>query len=128
VVRFGILKILLLGSIMVIGSNMMFAVLSTTGPDIRMLALVIGTDSLAGGIATAVFIAYLSSLTNTAYTATQYALFSSLMTLFPKIIAGFSGIVVDHFGYLMFYLYSSLLGLPALIIVIYLLSRSRNQE
>ena len=128
VVRFGILKILLLGSIMVIGSNMMFAVLSTTGPDIRMLALVIGTDSLAGGIATAVFIAYLSSLTNTAYTATQYALFSSLMTLFPKIIAGFSGIVVDHFGYLVFYLYSSLLGLPALIIVIYLLSRSRNQE
>ncbi len=121
VVRFGILKILLLGSILVIASNLLFAVLSHMGPVLGMLALVIGADSLAGGIATAVFIAYLSSLTNTAYTATQYALFSSLMTLFPKLIAGFSGMVVDHFGYFTFYIYSSLLGLPALLIILFLL-------
>ncbi|MDH5766017.1 MAG: MFS transporter [Gammaproteobacteria bacterium] len=125
VVRFGIIKILLLGSILVITSNMLFAWLSVIGPELTMLALVIGSDSLAGGIATAVFIAYLSSLTNTAYTATQYALFSSLMTLFPKLIAGFSGIIVDSYGYFAFYIYSSILGLPALLIIIYLLKNAR---
>ena len=119
VVRFGIMKILLLGGILVIASNALFALLAMVGADINLLALVISTDSLAGGIATAVFIAYLSSLTNTAYTATQYALFSSLMTLFPKLIAGFSGIVVDAYGYFVFYIYSSLLGLPAILIILF---------
>ncbi len=122
VVRFGIMKILMLGSVLVIASNLLFAWLSQIGPHISMLAVVISADSLAGGIATAVFIAYLSSLTNTAYTATQYALFSSLMTFMPKLIAGFSGIVVDSYGYFVFYIYSSLLGLPALFIIL-LLSR-----
>ena len=126
VVRFGVLKILLAGGVLVIGSNFLFAWLSLLGPDIFMLAVVISADSLAGGIATTAFIAYLSSLTNTAYTATQYALFSSLMTLFPKLIAGFSGMVVDSFDYLIFYIYSSLLGLPALLIVIYLI-RSKGK-
>lgn len=121
VMRYGIMRIMLLGLILVVTSNLMFAWLSQHGPDIVALAMVISADSFAGGIASAVFVAYLSSLTNTAYTATQYALFSSLMTLFPKIIAGFSGIVVEHSGYEMFYIYSSLLSIPALFIVIYLL-------
>ncbi|MCW9013435.1 MAG: MFS transporter [Gammaproteobacteria bacterium] len=128
VMRYGIMKILFLGSILVISTNMLFALLSTIGPDLSMLAVVIGADSLAGGIATAVFIAYLSSLTNKAYTATQYALFSSLMTLFPKIIAGFSGIIVDAYGYFSFYIYSSFLGLPALFIIIYLLKNKSHSE
>lgn len=124
VMRFGIMRILLLGGILVIASNLLFAWLSQMGPEITMLAVVISADSLAGGIATAVFIAYLSSLTNTAYTATQYALFSSLMTLFPKLIAGFSGIIVDAYGYLAFYIYSSSLGIPALLIIFYLLKNN----
>ncbi|MCW8853525.1 MAG: MFS transporter [Gammaproteobacteria bacterium] len=124
VMRFGIMRILLLGGVLVIASNLLFAWLSQIGPEITMLAVVISADSLAGGIATAVFIAYLSSLTNTAYTATQYALFSSLMTLLPKLIAGFSGIIVDAYGYLVFYFYSSLLGLPALLIILYLLKNN----
>ena len=128
VMRFGIMRILLLGGVLVIASNLLFAWLSQIGPEITMLAVVISADSLAGGIATAVFIAYLSSLTNTAYTATQYALFSSLMTLFPKIIAGFSGIIVDAYGYLAFYIYSSLLGLPALLIIIYLLKNNQSEN
>jgi len=128
VMRFGIMKIMLLGSILVISSNILFAWLSQIGPQISMLAVVIGADSLAGGVATAVFIAYLSSLTNTAYTATQYALFSSLMTLLPKLIAGFSGIVVDQYNYFVFYIYSSLLGLPALLIVLYFLIKQPDWE
>lgn len=125
VMRYGIMRILLLGSVLVISSNLLFAVLAQIGPDITTLALIIGTDSLASGVATAVFVAYLSSLTNTAYTATQYALFSSLMTLFPKILAGFSGVMVEHYGYFTFYIFSSLLGLPALLIIVYFL---RNSE
>jgi len=125
VMRFGIMRPLLLGAVLVIASNLLFALLSTVGADIQLLAVVIGADSLAGGIATAVFIAYLSSLTNKAYTATQYALFSSLMTLFPKIIAGFSGIVVDSYGYFIFYIYSSLLGIPAILIILFLMRKHK---
>ncbi|VAW69086.1 AmpG permease [hydrothermal vent metagenome] len=125
VMRFGIMRPLLVGALLVIVSNLLFALLSTTGPEITILALVISADSLAGGMASAVFIAYLSSLTNKAYTATQYALFSSIMTLFPKIIAGFSGIIVDAYGYFAFYIYSSLLGIPAIFLILYLI---KNQE
>lgn len=127
VMRYGIMKILLLGSVLVISSNLLFAWLSHIGPELHMLAIVISADSLAGGVATAVFIAYLSSLTNTAYTATQYALFSSLMTLFPKLIAGFSGIVVDSYGYFAFYIYASILGLPAFFIILFLLRHNKEQ-
>jgi len=125
VMHFGTIRMMLVGGILVIVTNLLFALLSTMGANITMLAAVIGADSLAGGISISVFIAYLSSLTNKAYTATQYALFSSLMTLFPKIIAGFSGTVVDAYGYFAFYIYTSLLGIPALLIVIYLI---RNQK
>lgn len=128
VIRYGIMRILLSGGLLVILTNLLFAWMSQVGHDMTMLAVVIGADSLAGGIATAVFIAYLSSLTNTAYTATQYALFSSLMTLFPKVIAGFSGIVVDTFGYFTFYIYSSLLGLPAILIILYLMRNSPQKR
>lgn len=127
-VRYGVLKTLLAGGILVILSNLMFAWLSLSGPEINKLALVISMDSLAGGIATTVFIAYLSSLTNTAYTATQYALFSSFMTLIPKIIAGFSGVVVDGYGYFVFYIYTSLLGIPALLLVVFLLRATKNNS
>ncbi len=127
-VRFGILKTLLSGGIFVILSNALFAWLSLSGPELSKLAIVISVDSLAGGIATTVFIAYLSSLTNKAYTATQYALFSSFMTLLPKIIAGFSGIVVDAYGYFVFYIYTSLLGVPALLLVLYLLNDQKKNS
>jgi len=63
----------------------------------------------------------LSSLTNRAYTATQYALFSSLMTLPAKFMGGFSGIIVDAAGYAYFFLYAGLLGIPALVLIIYIL-------
>jgi PAT family beta-lactamase induction signal transducer AmpG len=71
-------------------------------------------DNLANGLASTVFIAFLSSLTSRAYTATQYALFSSLMTLPGKFIGGFSGLVVASQGYMAFFVVASLLGLPAI--------------
>ncbi len=81
------------------------------------LVLVVSADNLAGGIASAAFIAYLSSLTNVSYSATQYALFSSVMLLAPKWIAGFSGQYVDAFGYGAFFLATAALGAPVLLLV-----------
>jgi len=121
VTRYGIEKPLIFGSIMIILTNLLFVVLAISEPDISMLAMVISADNLSGGFATSAFIAYLSSMTNKAYSATQYALFSSLMTLPAKFIGGFSGIVVDSVGYAYFFLYAGLLGIPALLLIIYIL-------
>lgn len=128
VVRFGILRILLLGAILVAAANLMFAGLAYSGKSLAGLAVVITADNLSAGVAGSAFIAYLSSLTNTAYTATQYALFSSLMTLFPKIISGFSGMIVDHSSYIFFFVYASALGVPVIIMVIWLMKMTRQVE
>lgn len=123
VARFGILRPLLLGAVMVAATNLLFAWLSTQGADVAYLAITVSADNLSGGLAGSAFIAYLSSLTNSAYTATQYALFSSLMTLPGKFIGGFSGIVVEQAGYTTFFIYASGLGIPAILLVIFLMTR-----
>lgn len=124
VTRFGALRSLILGGSMVMIANMGFAVLALSDqPTLTGLALAISADNLCVGLAGSAFIAYLSSLTNTAYTATQYALFSSLFTLPGKILAGWSGAVVDAWGYPVFFVYTSALSLPALLLLVYLLQR-----
>lgn len=127
VVRYGLLRPLVLGAILIASTNLLFATLALSEPDTLFLAVVVSADNLSGGIATSIFIAYLSSLTNSAYTATQYALFSSLMTLPAKFIGGFSGIVVDSQGYFIFFVYAALLGLPAILIAIYLMQHQAEQ-
>ena len=119
-------KPLLLGAVMVACTNLLFAWLATIGPDVNILVITISADSLSAGLAGSSFIAYLSSLVNKAYTATQYALFSSLFTLPGKLLGGLSGIVVDTAGYVTFFIYASVLGLPAILLVIYFLQRERN--
>lgn len=100
--RWGVMRVLMLGAVLSAASNLLFAWLSTRGHDLTGLTLVVSADNLAGGIASAAFIAYLSSLTNVQYSATQYALFSSMMMLAPKWLAGFSGQFVDAYGYVHF--------------------------
>ncbi len=128
VLRYGIMKPLLLGAVMVALTNLLFAGLAAVEADLTLLAVVISADNLSGGIAAAVFIAYLSSLTHSSYTATQYALFSSLMTLPAKLLGGFSGIVVDSQGYQAFFIYAALLGLPAILLVLWLIRCQPRQE
>ena len=123
VVRYGIMKPLVLGASLIAATNLLFATLAITEPNTVFLAIVVSADNLSGGIATSVFIAYLSSLTNTAYTATQYALFSSLMTLPAKFLGGFSGIVVDTQGYFTFFVYAAILGTPAILLAIHLMRK-----
>jgi PAT family beta-lactamase induction signal transducer AmpG len=121
VIRYGMMPILLLGAILVMTTNLLFALLAILPADTLYLSIVIGADNLSGGLAGSAFIAYLSSLTNRAYTATQYALFSSLMLLPAKFIGGFSGDVVDAFGFVPFFIYTALLGIPAIILISYLI-------
>ncbi len=123
--RFGVMRILMLGAVLSAGSNLLFAWLAGHGHDVTALIAVVSADNLAGGIASAAFIAYLSSLTNVSYSATQYALFSSMMLLLPKFIAGFSGQYVDAFGYGHFFTATALLGVPVLALV-WLASRVRT--
>ena len=89
-------------------------------PNISYLSIVIVADNLSQGIAVAAFIAWLSSLTNVSFTATQYAIFSSLMTLYPKLIGGYSGTLVESIGYSNFFLFASILGLPVIVLIYFL--------
>jgi PAT family beta-lactamase induction signal transducer AmpG len=125
VVKWGILKPLLVGAIAVASTNLLFALLSTLEPELAWLAIVISADNISGGFAATAFIAYLSSLTNRSYTATQYALFSSIMTLPGKFISGFSGVIVDGWGYLPFFVFASAIGIPAVLLVVVLLRREK---
>ena len=115
--RWGVMRILMLGAIMSALSNLLFAWLSGHGHDVHALIVVVSADNLASGIASAAFIAYLSSLTNIQYSATQYALLSSMMLLLPKFIAGFSGDFVNAYGYANFFNVTALLGMPVLVLV-----------
>jgi PAT family beta-lactamase induction signal transducer AmpG len=116
-VRLGVMRVLMLGAVLSAVSNLLFAWLGSRGHDLQALVWVISADNLSSGIASAAFIAYLSSLTNVNYSATQYALFSSIMLLLPKWLAGFSGRYVDAFGYAHFFTATALLGLPVLVLV-----------
>ncbi|MBU3071043.1 MFS transporter [Aestuariicella sp. G3-2] len=126
VVRYGVFKPLVAGATMVALTNLLFAQLSLIGPDLTWLALVISADNLSGGFSNAVFVAYLSGLTNRSYTATQYALFSSIMTLPGKFISGFSGIIVSYSSYTFFFTYAAIMGVPAILLAIYLLRQSQR--
>ena len=115
--RLGVMRVLMLGAVLSAASNLLFAWLGTRGHDVHALIWVVSADNLAGGLASSAFIAYLSGLTQVRYSATQYALFSSMMLLLPKWLAGFSGVVVDSVGYSTFFVGTALLGLPVLVLV-----------
>ena len=128
VTHYGIMGPLLTGAVLVCLTNLMFAIMALIGPDINLLIAVVSADNVSGGLAGAAFIAYLSNLTRSPYTATQYALLSSLMTLPGKLIGGFSGIVVDGVGYMVFFGYVASLGLPAIFLCIYLAERTQTKN
>jgi PAT family beta-lactamase induction signal transducer AmpG len=117
-VRYGLLRILFLGALLSSATNLLFVYLAHTGNEPWLLVMVIVADNVSGGLAQAAFIAYLSSLTSFSFTATQYALFSSIMTLIPKVLAGYSGMMVDSVGYAWFFTGTALIGLPVLLLVV----------
>ena len=88
-----------------------------------MLTVTISADNFAMGFGGTVFIAYLSSLVNASFTATQYALMSSLMSLLGKFTAGFSGNVQEAIGWVGFFLYAAALGIPAIVLSVVVATR-----
>ena len=115
--RIGVMRTLFLGALLSALTNLLFSWLATQGHHVPYLVLTVSADNLAAGIASVAFLAYLSGLTNVAYTATQYALFSSVMLLLPKFLAGFSGFVVEWIGYSNFFIATAFLGVPVLLLV-----------
>lgn len=124
--RYGLMRPLLAGAVLAATTNLLFAWMAGQGGATWALVLTISADNLSGGLAGSVFIAWLSSLTNTAYTATQYALFSSLMTLPGKFLSGFGGIVVDALGYPVFFTLAAALGVPAVVLIMVMMKHNRH--
>jgi PAT family beta-lactamase induction signal transducer AmpG len=116
-VRYGVMRILFLGALLSMLTNLLFILLTEVGPVLSMLVVVISIDNLSAGLASAAFVAFLSSLTNVSFTAVQYAIFTSLMTLLPKIIGGYSGTIVEATDYTTFFLITTVMGLPVLLLV-----------
>jgi len=115
--RFGVIRLMMWGAVLSSATNLLFMILAKVGPSMPMLYAVISADNLAAGLASAAFVAFLSSLTDVSFTAVQYAIFTSLMTLFPKILGGYSGTFVDAIGYQGFFIFTTIIGIPVLYLV-----------
>ena len=121
VFRLGILKSMVVAAVLMAGSNLMFAVLTWTGPQLPVFVATIAIENLSGGIGTAVFVAFLSALCNVHYTAVQYALLTSFMQLFGKfVIVPSSGFYADAVGWTWFFVTSTVFALPAIGLVLWL--------
>ena len=146
VARFGILRALLIGGAGTATGNLIFAWLATQGSHVSALAVAISAENFAGGFAGTALIAYMSSLTSHAFTATQYALFSSAYALPGKLLGGLSGVFVDWFtahpqiagavigasaasahaktvGYVPFFLCTAALTIPAILLTVVVMRR-----
>ena len=119
-IKIGTLKALFFGALIAAASNLLFAWLAISDPNIKILIIVITADNISSGFAGAAFVVYLSALTSIKFTATQYALFSSLMLLLPKVLAGYSGAIVDGIGYANFYIFTAIIGIPVLLLIFWI--------
>jgi PAT family beta-lactamase induction signal transducer AmpG len=124
VMRIGVMRTLFLGALLSAATNLLFVWLAGRGHDVGALVFTVSADNLSAGIASSAFVAYLSGLVNQAYSATQYALFTSVMLLLPKFIAGFSGEFVDAWGWANFFTATAAIGVPVLLLV-WLAGRAR---
>ncbi len=128
ILKFGLARCLISATVLIASTNLFFALIVLTGPEIWVLALTISFDNFAQGFSGTIFIAYLSSITNMSFTATQYALFSSLSVLVAKISASFSGTVQESIGWFGFFLYAAALGIPSIILSIIVVRYSKTER
>jgi PAT family beta-lactamase induction signal transducer AmpG len=128
VARYGIIKALLYAGILQCFANLAFAVQAMVGYSIPMLAVTISIENLTAGMATTAFIAYLSSLCNIAYTATQFALFTSLMNVTRTVFASGGGWLADHMDWSGYFVLTTFAAMPGLIVLVWLIKRLPAQE
>jgi PAT family beta-lactamase induction signal transducer AmpG len=124
--RYGLGGPLIFGALLLAVTNLFFAGMALAGAQLWFLVITISADNLAAGFTGTVFIAYLSGLTNVDYTATQYALFSSLMTLPGKLISAFSGFIVEATDWFTFFIYASAMGIPGILLALLVVRRERE--
>ncbi|SED73392.1 MFS transporter, PAT family, beta-lactamase induction signal transducer AmpG [Rhizobiales bacterium GAS191] len=117
--RLGLMPTLLFGGIAASASHLMLAWLAASGARLDLLTLAISVENFASGFAGTALIAYMSSLTSPLFAATQYALLSSLYALPGKLIGGLSGVMVDHFGYPTFFAMTSTIGIPVVLLCLF---------
>lgn len=116
-IKVGVIRLLFVGAISAALTNFLFILLAYFPGNSLMLGLVILLDNIAAGLASIAFVAFLSRLTNIQFTATQYAIFSSLMQLIPRLISGASGGIIDAYDYPTFFIFTALLGVPVIYLV-----------
>jgi len=126
-VRYGVIRILFAGALLSSATNLLFMALASAGADISLLTTVIAADNLSAGLASTAFVAFLSALTSTSFTAVQYAIFSSVMTLFPKLLGGYSGTMVSSLGYETFFLVTAGVGVPVLVLIWFVRGEVRKE-
>jgi PAT family beta-lactamase induction signal transducer AmpG len=125
VLHLGIFRALLIGGVLQALSNLMYIVQVWAGHDVVVLALTIGTENLTNGIGSAAFVAYLSGLCNVAFTATQYALLSSLATVGVNILSASGGWLADRLGWIEFFFVSMGLTVPGLVLLVIVMRHPR---
>jgi len=131
VVRYGLASCIVAASVIIVSTNLFFAFIAVSGPLLSLLTVTISFDNFAIGFGSTVMIAYMSSLVNIEFTATQYALLSSISTFFGKLLAGFSGDVQMAIGWLNFFFYAAATGLPTIVLSIFVaryLSAEKKDE
>jgi PAT family beta-lactamase induction signal transducer AmpG len=121
--RLGIVKSLFVCGILQMLSNLMFALLAMAGKDMQMLTLTIAVENLSGGMGTAAFVAYLSSLCNVAYTATQYALLTSFMAFGRTMLSSSGGWLADRMDWVSFFVVTTFAALPGLLLLVVITRR-----
>ena len=126
--KFGILNSLIISSVLQIFSNLLFVWLAIVGNNINVLIVTIAGENLAGGMGSAAFVAYLSVLCNKSYTGTQYAILSSIMGLARTVLISPAGFLVEWIGWYKFFIISTLLGLPGLVILFWMKQKFNISE
>ena len=123
VARLGTFPALLVGGVLQAASNGVFALQAWIGPELPMLFVTIGIENLTGGVGTIAFVAYLSGLCNVAYTATQFALLSSLMAFTRTVLASGGGWFADQVDWVTYFLVTGLAAVPGLMLLLWLMKR-----
>jgi PAT family beta-lactamase induction signal transducer AmpG len=121
--RLGIIPSLLVCGILQMLSNLLFVLQAVIGYDLAWLAVTITVENLSGGMGTAAFVAYLSSLCNVAYTATQYALLSSFMAFGRTLLSSSGGWLAEHMGWVSFFLVTTAAAVPGLVLLVWMTRR-----
>ena len=134
--RLGVKVTLIIGAFLVLMTNLSFSLIAILEKDLYLLGWVVGADSLAAGVVGTANITFLTSLVSKKYTAVQYALLTSFMMLPGKLFSGFSGMLANFFkyefgeenGWMAFFIFTSLLTLPSLLLLFYYIKRNNLND